>query len=87
MNSSPDPTRLIALCFGKAAEAADGTVSAAASFPNSLYAMPATTPVGILLKLVVLSSLGEPGAAERDASLWRELRLILLDLSAIDDRG
>ena len=52
---------------------------------DTLYAIPATSRVGILLKLIVLLSLEAPGEAFRDASPWRELRLILADLNLLAD--
>lgn len=52
---------------------------------DSLHISPATTLTGLMLKLVVLLSLEEPGTAERDTSPWRELRLILIDLDRIVD--
>ncbi|MCJ2100028.1 hypothetical protein [Methylobacterium sp. E-046] len=66
-----------------AQEREDALFRAVRDAADSLYAMPATTLTGLVLKLVVLLSLEEPGEAASAASPWRELRLILLDLSAI----
>lgn len=53
----------------------------------ALHATPATTPAGVLLKLVVLLSLEVPGQAFRDATPWRELHLILADLGRFTTVG
>lgn len=68
----------------KAQEREEALFRAVRAAADTLYALPATTLTGIALKLAVLLSLEEPGEAQRDASPWRELRLILLDLGAIE---
>ncbi|MDR7039782.1 hypothetical protein J2X36_004560 [Methylobacterium sp. BE186] len=50
---------------------------------TTLLATPAKTLTGIRLKLLVLLATQDPGEAFRDASPWRELHLILADVSAL----
>ncbi|WP_018261582.1 hypothetical protein [Methylobacterium sp. WSM2598] len=52
----------------------------------TLIAAPAHTLGSIRTKLLVLLAVQEPGEAFRDSSPWRELRLILADLSRYTDR-
>lgn len=58
----------------------DGAVLAAA---QAFLAMPAWTLLALVLKLLVLLSVHAPGPASDDTSPWRELRLILADLSRL----
>lgn len=58
----------------------DGAVLAAAQV---ILAMPAWTLLALVLKLLVLLSVHAPGPASGDTSPWRELRLILADLSRL----
>ena len=59
----------------------DALFQAVRAAADTLYAMPATSLAGVGLKLVVQVSLEEPGEGFRDTSPWRELGLILTDLS------
>ncbi|CAO4136948.1 hypothetical protein [Methylorubrum extorquens] len=58
----------------------DGAVLAAA---QAFLVMPAWTIHALVLKLLVLLSVHAPGPAFDDTSPWRELRLILADLSRL----
>lgn len=49
----------------------------------TLLATPATTLTGIRLKLLVLLATQDPDEAFRDVSPWRDLHLILADVSAL----
>ena len=54
---------------------------------DDLLAMPARTLRAVVLKLVVLLSLHEPGSAEAECPPWCELRLILHDLDRLAAGG
>ncbi|MEN3211594.1 hypothetical protein PUR23_16410 [Methylorubrum populi] len=58
----------------------DGAVLAAA---QAFLATPAWTLHALVLKLLVLLSVHAPGPASDETSPWRELRLILADLSRL----
>ena len=54
---------------------------------EGLLATPAWTLDAVVLKLVVLLGTQEPGPSASATSPWRELRLILVDLRGLADRG
>ncbi|WP_246689666.1 hypothetical protein [Methylobacterium sp. WL116] len=54
---------------------------------DGLLATPARTYDAVVLKLVVLLSTREPGPHAGTTPPWRELRLILVDLRGLADRG